>query len=119
MPATVSADAGPVVDDDDRVVFDLDADHRRRAGLLGSIEGVVGQFLENDPLIGRVPNLFDQFPFGAEVEQPGCPERLSLQDVGGAGGRHGTRPARRWQSPFRSRVAARPCRAILGDTAEG
>ena len=103
------------------LVVDLDADHRRGAGFLGSVEGVVSQFLENHerPLVGGVANLLDQLALGAEVEQPGCPERLALQDVWGAGGRHGTRPARRWQGPFRSREAARPCRASLGDTGEG
>jgi hypothetical protein len=80
-------DARAVVGNDDLPIADLDANHRRCAAFLGSIKGVVGQFLENDerPLVDAVPDLFDQLALGAEVEQARRLERLALQDVSNAG----------------------------------
>jgi hypothetical protein len=62
------------------LVVDLDADHWRRAGFLGSVEGVVSQLLENNerPLIGAVADLLDQLALSAEVEQTGGLECLAL-----------------------------------------
>ena len=87
MPATVSAGMpGPLSVMMIVVVADLDADHRRGAGFLGSVEGVVGQFLENDerPLVGAVADLFDQLALGAEVEQAG---KSGTSLAAGRGGR--------------------------------
>jgi hypothetical protein len=74
-------DSRSVVGDSDLAGGDINADRRRNAGFLGSVEGVVGQLLKDDdrPMINGMTDLLDELPFGAEVEQARRPEGLALQ----------------------------------------
>ena len=65
-------DAGAVVADLDQLLGDGDLDPRRQLRLLGIVERVVGQLLDDDerPAFGRVADLARQLALAQEVERP-------------------------------------------------
>ena len=76
-------DAGAVVFDDDLAGLARyrNRDLRRDAGLLGTVDPVVDQLLDDDerPVLDPVAGLRDQLALGAEFEQPRCAECFAVQ----------------------------------------
>jgi hypothetical protein len=79
----LGGDSRPVVGDRDVSTFHLDIDDGRAADLLGLIERVVGQLLEDDqgPLLGRVSGLRRQFLERAELNKPARREHVAFEAV--------------------------------------
>ena len=67
----VGGQAGTVVLDGDPALVDRDRDHRRDAGLLGGVDRVVEQFLQDHdrPRIAIVADLGDQLLLRGEIEE--------------------------------------------------
>ena len=76
-------DAGSVVADLDQLRGNGDLDPRRQLRLLGIVERVVGQFLNDDerPAFGRMADLARELTLAEEVERPRDGERLGHEEA--------------------------------------
>jgi hypothetical protein len=79
----LGGDSRPVVGDRDVSTFHLDIDDGRAADLLGLVERVVGQLLQDNqgPLLGRVSGLRRQFLERAKLNKPACREHVAFEAV--------------------------------------